>query len=279
VENITVKQVESKLRQHESYSPGYGDELVASYQARSVGVEAAFFTPYLSRGVKLLDCGCGPGSISGGLAAAIAPGEFVGVDVDPGQVATAEANARKLGLTNASFRNASIYELPFPDETFDAAFIHAVLQHLQRPVDALREVKRVLRRGGVVGVRDDDQGSLILAPEGEHMGRVVELLKTIMRHSGGNPTVGRQHRGLLRRAGFEDIRATASTECDGEPAATTKRGDLAAALLQQMSDKAVAVGWATAAEMAQLAEASRAWGRDPDAYDAITWCEAVARRP
>jgi hypothetical protein len=71
------------------------------------------------------------------------------------------------------------------------------------------------------------------------------------------------------------VRGFASTECDGTLEATAMRGDLGASLLEHMTDEIVAAGWATPAEMKDIITACRAWGRDPDAYDVITWCEAV----
>ena len=53
---------------HEQYSAGYGTELVASFARRTVAREAAFFVPHLPRDARLLDCGCGPGSLSLGLS-------------------------------------------------------------------------------------------------------------------------------------------------------------------------------------------------------------------
>jgi len=261
--------------QQECYSPGYGAELIGSYQARSINIEAAFFYPHLRPGMSLLDCGCGPGTITVGLAKAIAPGMVTGIDIESSQMEIADAHRRAQGVSNARFQTANVYELPFPDASFDGAFVHALLQHLKNPVAALREIHRVLKPGSVIGVRDDDQGGMVLAPSNTKMERVLNLLKTIMRESGGQPFVGRRHRELLRQAGFSRIHGYASVECDGTPEATTKRGDLAAALLEHMTESAVKLGLATAAEMRVLADVCRAWGRHPDAYGAIIWCEAL----
>ncbi len=259
----------------EQYSPGYGEDLVGSYQERSVGREAAFLRSFLRSGMKLLDCGCGPGSITVGLGQLVSPGEVHGVDVEPSQIAIASARQQEAGVANLRFEVGSVYALSFPDDTFDVVFMHAILQHLREPLAALREARRVLRPGGVVGVRDDDLGSLVLSPTNPDMDRLIEILGRIMQRSGGNPYVGRTHRRLLREAGFSRVRGSASSECDGTPEATTTRGDLGASLLAHMSDDIVAQNWATVAQVERMIAASKAWGRDPDAYDVITWCEAV----
>src|SRR3712207_7497709 len=60
------------------------------------------------------------------------------------------------------FRSA--YALPFPDGAFDAVLAHLVLMHLREPVRALAEIRRVLRPGGVVAVRDVDFGAQLVFP-------------------------------------------------------------------------------------------------------------------
>jgi ubiquinone/menaquinone biosynthesis C-methylase UbiE len=263
----------------EDYTPGYGKEVIRSYQTRSVQFEAAFFYPHLQAGMNLLDCGSGPGTITMGLAEIVEPGTVIGIDVKPGQVEIAEATCRERGLSNVLFQISSVYQLPFPDSSFDGAFVHAVLQHLKDPGAALREINRVLKPGGIVGVRDDDQGGMVLAPADPKMEKVVDLLKKIIRAGGGDPFVGRRHRQLLREAGFTRVVGSASTECDGTLQSTTTRGDLAAALLDHMTETVVKSGWSTAAEVRELADACKAWGRDADAFDAIIWCEAVGWKP
>ena len=264
----------------EEYSPGYGRDIVKSHATRSAQVEAGFFTAHLRSGMHLLDCGCGPGTIAAGLARHLFEGSVVGIDISANQVETAQRRALANGLDNAHFQVGSVYKLPFPDESFDAVFAHGLLQHLIDPIAAIAEMHRVLRPGGCIGVRDDDVGSLILAPASPEMDRVLQVLQGVMRLSGGDPTIGRRYRTLLRCGGFHDIYMSATTEYDGTNQATTVRGDLAASLLEHMVEKAIAADLVTAEEMQALIEASRAWGRHQDAFDAIIWCEAVGwKRP
>jgi len=62
--------------------------------------------------------------------------------------------ARERRIANVAFHAASVYQLPYPDASFDAAFACALLQHLASPLEALREIRRVLRPGGVIGIVD-----------------------------------------------------------------------------------------------------------------------------
>jgi ubiquinone/menaquinone biosynthesis C-methylase UbiE len=94
--------------------------------------------------MQVLDCGCGPGSITVDVAQRIAPGTVVGIDVDAVQVEQARRLAGERGIANARFEVGSVYELPFPDASFDAAFANNVLNHLGDPLRALLEMRRVL---------------------------------------------------------------------------------------------------------------------------------------
>jgi ubiquinone/menaquinone biosynthesis C-methylase UbiE len=76
--------------------------------------------------------------------------KLVGADLDWDVVRKAEG---KVGhLPGIMLNHADIYTLPYPDNTFDAAILSEVLEHLERDVDALREVLRVLKPGGVVAI-------------------------------------------------------------------------------------------------------------------------------
>ena len=84
--------------------------------------------------MRLLDCGCGPGSVTLGLAEAVALAEVVGVDIERGQVQAASALARERHVENVRFEVGSIYKLPFPDSSFDALYAQSVLLHLREPL-------------------------------------------------------------------------------------------------------------------------------------------------
>jgi SAM-dependent methyltransferase len=101
-----------------------------------------FLLPELRPGLSLLDCGCGPGVITVGLARIVSPGEVHGVDLFDEQFTDAKRRAEDEGVAT-TFRRASVYELPFEDDDFDVVFANALLEHLAEPVAALREMRRV----------------------------------------------------------------------------------------------------------------------------------------
>jgi ubiquinone/menaquinone biosynthesis C-methylase UbiE len=114
--------------------------------SRTASRNAAFLLPHLRPDMSLLDCGCGAGSITVGLAERVAPGEVVGVDISESQIEKAREIAANDNILNLRFDVASIYDLPFPSNSFDSVFSHAVLEHLDDPIQALKEMRRVLNQ-------------------------------------------------------------------------------------------------------------------------------------
>src|SRR5215470_14135725 len=94
---------------------------------RRTGQVASFLAPHLRAGMRLIDCGCGPGSITIDLARIVAPGDVVGIDRRQASLSDARKFARERGVANVAFEVANVYQLPFPDRSFDAAFACALL--------------------------------------------------------------------------------------------------------------------------------------------------------
>jgi len=262
----------------ETYQHGHHASVVTNHAKRTAENSAAFFLPYLKPGMRLLDVGCGPGSITVGLARRVEPGETIGIDPSPSVIETARSLTDAKGPGHLTFEVGNIYEPRFAPETFDAIFAHQVLQHLARPVDALRQVAKLLKPGGVVGVRDVDWGSATFYPENQGMRRFLALYHELARRNGGEPNAGRYLRRWFREAGFADARVMTSTMSYTDQAATQEWGDTYAerTLHSNVADKALEFGLAARSELEAIAAAWRAWGRDPDAFFCFSNTEVVA---
>ena len=127
------------------YTHGHHESVLRSHRWRTVENSAAYLVPALERGQRVLDVGCGPGTITVDLAARVAPGEVVGLDASAAVLELARAAADEAGVANVSFRTGDATALPFEDGSFDVVHAHQVLQHLSDPVAALREMRRVTR--------------------------------------------------------------------------------------------------------------------------------------
>jgi len=250
--------------------------LLTPMHARRTTDYLAFLLPHLRPGMDVLDCGCGPGSISIGVAALVAPGRLEGIDLDAERVAQATARAAEQDVTNAAFRRGDIYALPFEDARFDAAYASHVLEHLPDPVAALREVHRVLRPGGVVGVCSPDNGGIVFWPPDPHVERWLASHETIRRHDGADNLVGRRLRRVLLDAGFACAEASASMttygtaeECRGFVAVMTSL------FAERWRRQYIELELADDAAVTALVEGLTAWSERPDAFFATPRCEAV----
>lgn len=161
----------------------------------------------------LLELGAGTGAITRRLRAAFPGLRIIAMDVDPTILALGgAADVTMVGDAHA---------LPLPDASVGSVLMRYVVQHLARPVDALREVRRVLRPDGVVVVTDVDDGLWGLAdPTYPDVARVHARLAASQRDAGGDRGVGRRLTRLLRAAGFAEPRLrTFTTTNDDRPIA------------------------------------------------------------
>ena len=131
-----------------TYTMGYGPDFRKLLERRNAAECTANLLPHLRPGMRLLDLGCGPGTISVGLADAVAPSEMHGIDMEPTQVEIAGAAATAGGHANARFRTSDAANLPFEDTAFDVAHCHALLNHMPDTRAVVAEAKRVLKPGG-----------------------------------------------------------------------------------------------------------------------------------
>jgi ubiquinone/menaquinone biosynthesis C-methylase UbiE len=265
----------------ETYTHGHAPAVVRQHGQRTAEEAAAFLLPELRPGMRLLDVGCGPGSITRGLAERVAPGLVVGVDLSRETLEAARADAAVRGLDNLRYEEASVYELPFPDASFDVAYAHQVFQHLRERGAALREILRVVRPGGLVAVRDVDWATVAYWPSDPWLDRFVDVHLRTWYRNGGEPRMGRQLRALFNGAGFAEVRITAAVWCYATPSETTEWGDSYAdrLLTSPMGERPVEYGLASRADVEAMAAAFRSWARHPDALWSFIHVAALGVKP
>ena len=146
------------------YTMGCSEEFLKLLGRRSMETHAKHLLPYLKSGLRVLDFGCGPGTISIGLAKAVEPGEVHGIDMEDSHIGLAQSAAVAGGHGNATFRVGDVTDLPFEDGSFDVAHCHAVLMHVPDTKAVIGEVKRVLKPGGIISSREMIVASSFLEP-------------------------------------------------------------------------------------------------------------------
>lgn len=150
---------------------------------------------------KVLEAGCGIGAQTSILARNNPHARFVSIDISQDSLKKAKKSVK---AENVIFRQADIFDLPFEAESFDHIFVCFVLEHLQKPIDALVNLKKVLKKGGSITVIEGDHGSFYCYPESKEALMAVKCLIDVQASLKGNSLIGRQLYPLLNAAEFKE---------------------------------------------------------------------------
>jgi SAM-dependent methyltransferase len=263
----------------EVYTHGHHESVLRSHKWRTAENSAAYLLPHLAADARVLDVGCGPGTITAGLADRVPRGHVTAIDAAPGIVEQARAEVGD--RANLTFATGDVYALDYPDDSFDVVHAHQVLQHLSDPVRALREMRRVARPGGIVAARDGDYGGFTWYPELPVLDEWRALYMAVARGNGGEPNGGRHLHVWAREAGFTDVASSSSNWTYATEADRSWWGGLWAdrTVKSSYADAAIGGGHATAADLERIATAWRAWAADRDGWFLVPNGEVLCRVP
>jgi 2-polyprenyl-3-methyl-5-hydroxy-6-metoxy-1,4-benzoquinol methylase len=262
-----------------TYTHGHAESVLRSHRTRTAENSAAYLLPRLTSDDRLLDVGSGPGTITADLARLVR--EVVAVEITQDAADLTRAELERQGVHPVDVRVGDVHALELDDGEFDVVHAHQVLQHVADPVGALRELARVTRSGGVVGVRDSDYAAFAWYPQLPALDRWLELYRTAARANGGEPDAGRHLLAWAHAAGLEDVTATSSTWCFATPESRAWWGGMwadrvtgSAIAEQHVNDRS-----ATREDLRELADAWLTWAAHPDGWISIPHGELVVRVP
>jgi ubiquinone/menaquinone biosynthesis C-methylase UbiE len=202
-------------------------------------------------GSRVLDVGCGTGVVSRNLAWIVGPkGGVVGVDPSRVLVQAARRLARRDGLSRqVRYEVGDGAHLRFRDGSFDAAVAVTVLLHVPDSEAVLKEMIRVTRPGGVIGVQDQDFGTLAL----NHPDRALtrRILDGVAQKMYADPWSGRTLPGMLRRLGLRATRLTTDVYQD------TRLDPWMWSMLERRAEAAVTLGIARARQAREWLSATQ----------------------
>ena len=265
------------------YIMGYSEAFLRILSSRNAATTSGYLMPYLKPGLTALDVGCGPGSISAGLAEAVAPGELHGIDIEPLQVEMAAQAAAERGLSNVKFNVADAKDLPFEDGSFDVVHCSDTLAFVPDTEAALNEMKRVLKSGGVLGCREIIMDSFLIHPD-PHPSLLTKgyaVFADILEADDGHPQMGKDLAGHLDRAGFTDIRVSASFDVFSGPEKLKLIYDLGEQwyFAADVETPAEQYGASSKGLFAQMKRARDEWYQATGAMAAFAYGEAIAVKP
>ena len=263
------------------YTMGFSDEFMESLRRYTAEASAAHLLPYLRPGLRLLDFGCGPGTITVGLAKAVDPGELHGVDMEESQIELARSVCAAYGQENAQFHVGDITDLPFEDGYFDVAHCHNVLMHVPDTQAVLTEVKRVLKPGGILACREMICESSFTHPDFGVIRNAWNMFEDLLEADDGHPQMGKDLKTHIHKAGFGSIQVSASFDIYSWP----KNVAFIHALAQQwflspeITEAAIKYGASTRELCDQISDAYDKWKDHPGSVCGVAFGEAIAGKP
>lgn len=266
----------------ERYTHGHHESVLKSHSWRTIANSAAYLEPHLSAGLSLLDVGCGPGTITAEFAERLAPGVVVGVDASADVIAKASESASATAgaaASNLSFMTADAYALPFDDDSFDIVHAHQVLQHVARPVELLREMRRVVKPGGIVAARDVDYAGTIWFPQLPGLDTWMRVYQATHRGNGGEPDAGRRLKAWALEAGFAEVETAASVWNFSDSVDREWWGSMweARVLQSAFAEDAIGQGNASREQLEEISAAWREWADTEEGWLAMPHGEILCR--
>lgn len=279
--DTTAQEARTRLMTTEQYTHGHHRSVVTAHSARRASESAAFLLPLLKPTMRLLDFGCGPGTITVDLGEVVAPGGTVlGIDSSADVIETARANAKKSGSTNVTFESRSIYESRLDSAQFDVVYAHQVLQHLSRPIDALQEAKRMLKPGGICAIREIDWSTASFFPKESLIERFLEIYFQVATRNGGKADAGRYLKSWFESAGFDDLEVSTSNWTFADEVGLAWWGNQWAerVLHSNIATRALEYGLTTQDELERISNAWTKWVNASGAFWTFTHVEVIGRK-
>ncbi|GAO50632.1 UbiE family methyltransferase [Saitoella complicata NRRL Y-17804] len=265
-----------------NYIHGHHESVLRSHSWRTAQNSAAYLLPYLEPHMRILDIGCGPGTITFDFAELVPEGEVVGLEYEGGVLEQARKGAKERGLGNIEFVVGDVNGLDYADNTFDVVHCHQVLQHVGDPVQALKEMRRVVKPGGIVAAREADFNGFTWYPENEGLEHWLDLYINVARANGGEPNAGRRLHVWAHEAGFprKNIKCTAGTWCYADTEAREWWSNMWAdrTLGSIFARKVIESGQITQDGLEDVAATWREWGKQEDGWFVLLHGEVVCRK-
>lgn len=194
--------------------PSYvlGDDRLANQRLRMLDsaygpASRALLSHLIEQRMRVADFGCGPGLLTNWVAEQVGPeGYVVGVDSSAEFIAHARSRASSLKQSGeVRFIHSDVHATALPPGEFDIVFCRFLLVHLQRPLDCLGEMKRLLKPGGWLVTEEFELSSGFTEPHSREYQQMLQSMFRIGLAMHVDYDLGPKLPGLLRKLGFERL--------------------------------------------------------------------------
>ena len=160
----------------------------------------------LKDGMNILDVGGGPGFYCEKLLENLPNSRVTILDIDDKLLRIAKNRLSNSYYNNRiAFKKTSVYKTGIKDNTYDFVICRFVLQHLDKPVEAVREIYRILKPGGIVAIIDSDSGLMGISDPAFLIKSGRSFFQELEKRARWNREIGRKLVKILKRCGFEDL--------------------------------------------------------------------------
>lgn len=160
----------------------------------------------LEDGKSIVEIGSGPGFVTEKILQSFPNVQITLVEREPLFVDYSGKYLSEAGYENFDIINKSIMNTELPDNKFDIAIIRLLLEHLPDPVNAVKEVYRILKPGGkAIFVDNDFEMHIMTYPRIPELRDLYEAYCSSRYAEGGNPKIGRELPYILKKGGFSNI--------------------------------------------------------------------------
>lgn len=276
-----------------NYTQGYSKATTSTHAARTIESDAAFLLPHLKPTDKILDVGCGPGSITAGFGPLVPQGSVLGIDISESVIAGAKTSLPR-SVANVTFEKADLLApsgLPYPDASFDVVFSSQLFPHLASTATkrlALAEMRRVLKPGGILATRD--AAELHFYPRSYHLDQLwAGNMRKAHTYGGGQPDTeadsgfpGGAMPGLMRSVGFDSGSIEAGAGTTVHSGSQARRLFVDGSLGRLSEGDAFRKSWdrcgISSEEIEETKDALNRWAADEDAWYIALQAEIIAKK-
>jgi ubiquinone/menaquinone biosynthesis C-methylase UbiE len=181
------------------------------FDHRTLEADYATLTPILSKGLRVLDVGCGTGAISKGIAQRVGETGFVtGIDNTEAFIRSGKESYGH--VTNMELIHADLFAFD-PREKYDLVIAARVLQWLSDPKDALKKLASFLKPGGQLSILDYNHEALVWQPDPpESMRRFYNAFLAWRADAGMNNRIAEDLESYFLELGFHSIEVLVADE-------------------------------------------------------------------